>query len=334
MWSEMNTTGVAMSCADQVSALKMESQQLNRELEQCLNDLEQKEAESQQFSEQILQFEADLDEMDQDLQTMQRERDEALAAFEVRDAEFEDLREEAQQNIDNLEEEADQKDAEIGQLRVDLENTTENFSALQANMKSLGESLLKLEDDQVSNVREHQSLSQALNQTRSELSAARKSLTEANGKVERLMVEQESSQARIAFLNEEQDGDKIRIGDLQAAITRAETSLLDEKERARDLEKRLSGERHQREVVGSQEKQEVQKIMNDLNWQISAAKDECRRLKKGMLQREAEAGDWRSRLTELEHALRQTLGDVGGTKSSLVKVIIPLSPQAPSLTAT
>ena len=84
-----------------------------------------------------------------------------------------------------------------------------------------------------------------------------KSLFEANSKVQRLTVQIESSQNEIAFLREEQDGDKIRIGDLESELKTYQMSLHSEKEKTRELEQRLADERHQREVVGSKEKREA-----------------------------------------------------------------------------
>jgi hypothetical protein len=133
-------------------------------------------------------------------------------------------------------------------------------------------------------------------------------------------VQQESSQGEIAFLREEQDGDKIKIGDLEAALRNTEQNLQDERERSKELEQRLDTERHQREVVAGQEKQEVQQFINELNREASTAKDEARRLRKSLTSREVEAAEWKQRLMELESNLREALGDLNGTRSSLLNV--------------
>ena len=65
-------------------------------------------------------------------------------------------------------------------------------------------------------------------------------LMEANEKANRLGVQQESSQDEIGFLREEQEADKIRIGDLEAAVANAEQGLRDERERFKELDQRLN----------------------------------------------------------------------------------------------
>jgi hypothetical protein len=147
-----------------------------------------------------------------------------------------------------------------------------------------------------------------------------KNLVEANGKIDRLTVQQESCQGEIAFLREEQDGDKIKIGDLEAAIRNTSESLQEERERIKELEQRLANERHQREVVAGREKQEVQQFINELNREASGAKDEARKLRKSLTSREVEAAEWKQRLMELESNLREALGDLNGTRSSLLNV--------------
>ena len=114
----------------------------------------------------------------------------------------------------------------------------------------------------------------------------------------------------------------MKIGDLESALKNAQASMKSEKEKAKDLDARLAEERHQREVVGSKEKQEVQKIINDLNREATAAKDESRGLRKDIESREIELNSWRERLSELEHGLQEILGEEGATKSNLVFVSI------------
>jgi chromosome segregation ATPase len=107
-------------------------------------------------------------------------------------------------------------------------------------------------------------------------------------------------------------------------------SLMSEKEKSRELEQRLADERHQREVVGSKEKQDVQRIMNELNREASAAKEEVRRLKKSLSAQEIETSTWRERLMDLENNLRETLGDLSGSRSSLITNIMKLQKELES----
>ena len=64
----------------------------------------------------------------------------------------------------------------------------------------------------------------------------------------------------------------------------------------------------------------MQQFVNELNREASTAKDEVRRLRKSLSSREVEATEWKERLIELENNLREALGDLNGTRSSLLKV--------------
>lgn len=308
---------------DENSTLKLTNQELERNLEATLDDLDKAEAANRELDKAIAAYQGEVDLLTQDLQTMQAERDEALGLREEVESEFENLKNEAQLEINALEAELDQKAEEHQQLETEIANRDENFNALQAEMRSMSEGVVRLEDDHQTKGRKIQSLQQELHDATAEIESLEKTMREANGKIERFTVQQESSQSEIAFLREEQDGDKIKIGDLESALTEAESSLQEGKERARELEKRLVDERHQRELIGSKEKQEVQRAMNDINREASAAKDEARRLRKNLSAREIEATEWKERLIELENNLREALGDQTGTRSSLLTVSHP-----------
>ncbi|KAI9772764.1 MAG: Anucleate primary sterigmata protein B [Geoglossum umbratile] len=306
---------------DRISELKLKNQELERQLEGCLDELDRVDAEKSDLEKLATGYEEEIELATQDLQTLQAERDEALKLHEELEADFEELRNEAQTEIDALEREIIEKSDSVRHLETDLANRDENFNALQAEMRLVSEDLVKLEDDHQANHRKMQKTQQELEDANRELETLEKNLIEANGKVERLAVQQESSQNEIGFLREEQDGDKIKIGNLETALEKAEATVQDERERVKELEKRLADERHQREVVGSKEKQEVQRMMNDLNREASGAKDETRRLKKSLSSREAEAREWKERLMELESSLREALGEIDSTRSSLLRDI-------------
>ena len=262
-----------------------------------------------------------------DLVTMQTERDEALRNVEEVETEFQSLRQEAQDEIDALEDMAEQREKQMDNLQLELTNTTENFEALQGEMREMSEAVVRLEDDHEVKSRRVQELEKEVEDNNRELDELEKALGEAREKISRLEVQQESSQGEIAFLREEQDGDKVKIGDLESNVKSLASQIRDEKERVRELEQRLQSEREQREVVAGQEKQEVQRYINDLNREASGAKDEARRLRKSLSSREVEATEWKERLLELENNLRQALGDLNGTRSSFVKGITDLQRQ-------
>ncbi|KAK4033519.1 hypothetical protein C8A01DRAFT_40025 [Parachaetomium inaequale] len=309
---------------DKNNDLKLQNQDLQRELDACMEDFEAAVEAKKQAEELVGALQEDLETAMNDLMALQAERDEALQEHSNLENEFEALRKEAQEEIDALEGEADQRTAEMERLQLDLNDRTENFDALQAEMRKMSEGLVRLEDEQEAKLRRIQELEQELGDANKDLEELEAKLLEANDKANRLSVQQESSQGEIAFLREEQETDKIRIGDLEAAFANAEQSLRDEKERARELEQRLAAERRQREIVANREKEEVQQFVNELNKEASAAKDEARRLRKSLTSREVEATEWKERLIELENNLREALGDLNGTRSSLLKSIAKL----------
>lgn len=305
---------------DQMSTLKLENQAIRAQLNDYVSELEALDK----------AYQADVDQAEEEMQNLQQERDQAYQMAEERDAAFQDLRAEAQEELDALGEELDQKIGECQRMGEDLRNQDESLKVLQAEMRSASEGIIRLEEDAQNNLERYKAVQQELEETNREMESLEKSLFEANTKVQRLTVQIESSQNEIAFLREDQDGDKIRIGDLESELKRYQMSLHSEKEKTRELEQRLADERHQREVVGSKEKQEVQRIMNELNREASAAKEEVRRLKKSLSTQEIEASTWRERLMDLENNLRETLGDLSGSRSSLISNIMKLQKELES----
>jgi chromosome segregation ATPase len=305
---------------DRMSEMKLQNQELQHELEACMEDFEIAVSGKRDAEDAVMSLQEELDNAMNDLVALQAERDDALRDQAEMEHEFEALRREAQEEIDALESEADERDAAIQRAHADIADRAENFEALQEEMRKMSESLVGLEDEQNNKLRRIQQLEQELDASNKELEEYEQKLVEANGKNQRMMVQQESSQGEIAFLREEQEADKIRIGDLEAAVAHSEQTLRDEKERARELDERLQQERTQRELVASQEKEEVQQFVNELNREASSAKDEARRLRKSLSSREIEATEWKERLMELESNLREALGDLNGTRSSLLKV--------------
>lgn len=305
---------------DRLNEVKLQNQELQQELDRCMQDFETAIEGKRETEEWAGALQGDLEATMNDLVVLQAERDEALRDQAEMENEFEALRREAQTEIDALEGEADQRSGEIHRLQLDLQDRGENFEALQEEMRKMSDALLRLEDEQDAKLRRIQQLEGELGQANKELEDLEGKLGEANDKANRLGVQQESSQGEIAFLREEQEADKIRIGNLEAEVAGAEQALRDEREQAVELERRLQGERRQREAVANREKEEVQQFVNGLNREASAAKDEARKLRKALSSREVEAAEWKERLMELEGNLRVALGDLNGTRSSLLNV--------------
>ena len=301
---------------DEISKLKLEKQELLINLDNVLDELDH-HANIKSGLEKVKQA---YDDALQDLQTMQGERDEALRLHEETETNLQGLKEEAQQTLDALEDELDQKSELLERLEAELSSRDEESSSLRNEVRMMGEGLARVEDDVQSKVRRIQEMELENEDINREIENLEKSLLEANGKSEKLVIELESRQGECAFLREEQDGCMIKIGNLETDIKTTKTNLDSEREKTKDLESRLAEERHQREVIGSKEKQEVQKLMNDLNREASSAKEESRRLRKNLENREIEVKTWKERLTELEGGLRDSLGAPIETKSGFLAV--------------
>ncbi|RYO80876.1 hypothetical protein DL762_007426 [Monosporascus cannonballus] len=309
---------------DKYNELKLKHQDVQRELDACVQDYEAAMQAKQQAEDQIAGLEEELDDAANNALILQTERDEALQEYESLEQQFEDLRREAQEEIDILEAEGDQKDEEIHRLQLELQDRTENFEALQEEMRQMSEALVGLEDEQEKKAERIRQLEDDLTEANKELEDLEAKLLESNDKGQRLSVQQESLQDEIAFLREEQEGDKVRIGNLEADLAAVEQSLREEQEHVKELERRIADERTQREIVASREKEEVQQFVDELNREASTAKDEVRRLRKSLTSREVEATEWKERLMEFENNLREALGDLNGTRSSFLKGIANL----------
>ncbi|TFB06991.1 Anucleate primary sterigmata protein B [Trichoderma ghanense] len=313
---------------DKYSKAMLENQDLRGTLDRCLGDLEELSHEKRIAEENILALQEEVENMGKDLVALQQERDEALVAEQAMEAEMEALRVEAQGEIDLL-------DAELEKLNIELRDRSENFDSLQKEMRQMSEALLSLEDEQdqklqhIQRLEEEQAnlthriqhMEQEQETSNKELEELEQKLLEANEKNQRLSVQQESSQGEISFLREEQEADKIRIGDLEAALSNTQRGLEDEKERVKELENRMQEERAQWEDVTTKKDADVQQIFANLQRENANAKDEVKRLRKSLSSREVEATEWKERLLELENNLREALGDLNGTRSSLLKSI-------------
>ncbi|EPQ64341.1 Bgt-4826 [Blumeria graminis f. sp. tritici] len=305
---------------DEINRTKIKYQDLQRELTSCTEDFEIAVSQKIAVEKFATEIRESLEQAQSDMLTMQAERNEALQGQEEAETMFESLRREAQQELDSFALYLDEANSEIGRLRIELSDTTENFNSLQSEMREMSQSLIRLEDDQSFSVKRIQNLEKELEEANHELEQLEKNLVEANEKVSCLTVQQESGQGEIAFLREEQEGDKIKIGNLEATIKTSELALDEGKERIKVLEQRLSSERSQREAIAGKEKQEVQQYVNQLNCELSSAKDEVKRLRK----KDVEAAEWKQKLVDLEEQLRIALGEIDGTRSSFLHSIAKL----------
>jgi chromosome segregation ATPase len=301
------------SARDELSQLKLLNKELDDQLVGHLDMLENAE-------NKIKECENELEAQSEDIQALATERDEALEMLQDKEQECEELRAEAVDTVQRLEADLEEMQQERDRIAIDLEHSIEDFNALQQEMKNVSESLVQLEDDQNASMRKIENLESELRDAMEELDRQDKMLGEERSKNEKLDIQLESCQGEVDFLREEQEGDKIKIGELESDLENAQINIQHETERLRDLEERFAEERQQRDALESHGKQEVEKVISDLNAQLARLKDESRKLRKDLSSKEVEANNWRRQHDELESSLRDTLGNANGTKPGLLKV--------------
>lgn len=306
---------------DRVSELRLKNQELQLALENCYRELDA----------MVADHEEEIELAHAEVQEMQAERNDVLRMREEIEMDFEQLKEEAEEEIQRLEEEIDIRIGEMERLEEDGRLKEEDFKALQGEMRNVSDIVVKLEDAQEEQQGEVRRLEEQIEEARrtigqneQECQALENSLREANEKVNLLTVQGESAKNEIAFLREEQDADKIKIGELENIIKGMEADITTEQERLTETRERLESERHDREHMGDQ-RQEWEKKLNEKNQEVMAVKEDVRRLRGKVSNREEEAKQWRDRLEELERALREAMGDLSGTRSGLLKVWPKLS---------
>ncbi|KAK0790415.1 hypothetical protein LTR02_011928 [Friedmanniomyces endolithicus] len=271
------------------------------------------------------EMEQELQEQAEDLQALQRERDEALHAFEDKESEIQKLEQEALGEIDKLTTEVESlevqlQDAQKRSLKIQtkLEHTTDGYKGLQGELREITQSVMNLEDEKQTNMRTMQALEQHLAEAEDEIEKWELKCKELDQKSRKLEITQESLHSEINFLREEQEGDKIKIGELEDALNAAQQTIQDEQEKLRELEEAIVDERQQRDVLENQSKEEVQKVLDDLNTEGGRTKDEVRKLRRALSAKEVEASTWKQRLEELEQGFRSALGEPDGTKQSML----------------
>jgi DNA repair exonuclease SbcCD ATPase subunit len=294
---------------DQNAALRLDFQDMQRQFNEQTELISELE-EAVQISEN------ELDAAVEDLRMVQNQRNEAIQQLEVSElelehikAEHEKLRIEAVSAIEDLEDSLDKTEQGRERIASDLKDREDDFKALQRELHSLNDSLVQLEDDRTAAMKRIEMLEQELEDANTDLDEMEKSLRETLLKNSRLDVQAESLHNEISFLREEQEADKIKIGDLENNLNAAQQMIQDEKEKMQELEESLVEERRQREIVDNQSKREVQDMIDDLNDESSNLKDEVRSVKQTLRQAETETTKYKTRLEELETSLRRVLGD-------------------------
>ncbi|KAA8892852.1 hypothetical protein FN846DRAFT_788732 [Sphaerosporella brunnea] len=320
-----NTNG---ALRDRISELRIKNQDLQQQNEDLTQQLEEAFMELEQNREDLHAHADELDVVNDELQQLQEERNEALRLRDEIEQDFEQLKEEAEEELHRLEEEVDARGQTIVQLEDELRMKTEDFNGLQQELRNVSDAVVRFEDQQDMHhgeMRQYeeriQEMERTIHENEQEMNVLENSLREANEKIERLTIQGESSKGEIAFLREEQDGDKIRIGELQSKVKQLEKTLEEERDKVREARQQLETERNQN---GDMRQQEWERRINEKTQELSAAKEEARRLKAKVHNREDEAKTWRERLEDLEKGLREALGDLGGTRAGLMQSVLNL----------
>jgi chromosome segregation ATPase len=306
---------------DQNAELRLKYQELERTHNTHLQYVSALESDFQEM-------ETDLNDTTEDLKALVTERDDALQSSEELQNEYQRLEQEAVAEIEKLEKEVENIHSQLqGALKraqktqTKLDHTTDGYKGLQGELREITQAVMNLEDEKQANVRMIESLEQQLAETEDELQKWEEKCKELDQKNRKLEITQESLHSEITFLREEQESDKIKIGELEDALNAAHQNIQDEQEKLREMEDEILQEREQRDVLENQSKEEVQKVLDGLNIEGGKTKDEVRKLRRALSAKEVEASSWKQRLDELEDSLRQVLGDDHGTKQSMLAEI-------------
>ncbi|CAK4021924.1 Anucleate primary sterigmata B [Lecanosticta acicola] len=303
---------------DANAELRIKYQELDRKHKTYLHYVETIEGDYRDMETEIAQVR-------DDLVSLQNERDETLKAYDEIEADYAALKQEALSEIHNLDEEKKVLEADLDEAHAKhektaqkLHQTADDYKGLQGELREITQSVLNLEDEKQHNMRSIQTLEQQIAEAEEEIQKWEQKCNELDQKNRKLEITEESLHNEITFLREEQEGDKIKIGELEDALNAAQQTIQDEQEKLRELEASIIEERQQRDVLENKSKEEVQKVLDDLNAENAKTKDEVRKLRRALSAKEVEAGSAKQRLEELEQALRQILGNEDGGKQSLL----------------
>ncbi|KAI5806098.1 hypothetical protein EDC01DRAFT_609670 [Geopyxis carbonaria] len=315
---------------DRISELRLKNQDLEQQLEQAYAELEQRNADWENMVD-------DMEVANAEVQEMQVERNEALRLREDLEVDFDQLKGEAQEEIDRLEEELEVRVNEIYRLEEEVRMKEDDFRSLQLEMRNVSEVVVRLEDSHDAHQGETRRLEERIREfegivrdNEQEMNVLEGSLRESNEKLERMTVQSESAKNEISFLREEQDADKIKIGELEGLIKSLEMTIMEEKDRVREMREKLELERKERGQHGDLKAQEYEKKLNDKNDEVTRTKEEVRTLRGKVAMREQDANQWREKQEEMERGLRQALGDMSSSRAGLMKSVFKLQTELES----
>ena len=303
---------------DRYAEERLKFQEIERKHTQHLNYIQVLEADYQSM-------ETELDEHQQDLRSIQQERDELIQVVEDKDAEIANIKEEAIEEITALEQQRTKLEnrleeaySHLDKTQSKLKTTTDGYQGLQAELRDITARVIDLDDVKAHNMRTIETLEQQIAEAEEEITKWEQKCNELDQKNRKLEITEESLHSEITFLREEQEGDKIKIGELEGSLDAAHASIQDEQEKLREMGESITEERRQRDTLENKSKEDVQKVLDDLNSENSKSKDEVRRLRRALSAKEVEATSEKQKLDQLEQSLRSILGDPDGTRQSLL----------------
>lgn len=306
---------------DALSMVKMENQELSKQVETLATELERLVDIEEAKSKLQAEFE-DLEEQTNiEIAALQGDRDEAWQKHDDQLQAFDELRAEAQDRIDGLDDDLEQRQQHITQLQREVNNHIQDNENLRNEIRMIGEGLEKIETDNQHKDQRVKELETEVEELNAEMISIDRAHKETSDKHEKLAVELESRQSEIVFLREEQDSYIIRITELETSLKAAQTGLESEQKRSSELSRRLTEERSQHQAIGSQEKKETSRMVNDLNKEVTRSREEARKLQKAIDIKESEIKTWKDRYYEFETSLKEILGDKLTSKNALVSNI-------------
>ncbi|RMZ85470.1 hypothetical protein DV737_g810, partial [Chaetothyriales sp. CBS 132003] len=245
------------------------------------------------------------DEFNDELRILTQERDNALRDVEEQDQAFQKLKTEAQDEIDGLGDELDAKVEECGRLEHELRVHAQTVHDLQAEIRSMGEGLQRLEEDAQNNLARYESVKAELDDANRDLENMESNLNDAQARIQRMA----------------------------SLLKKTHINLESERQRSADLQRRLEEERQQREMLASKKEKDVQKMITDLNREASSAKEELRNIRKTLAARETDLTSTRDRLSELENHLRHIVNDPSANSRSLISALTKMQIELSQATA-
>jgi hypothetical protein len=238
-----------------------------------------------------------------ELEKIQVSQGDAAQALEEADKDIEYLTD-AVKHLENV---LQEKDNQINGLWTDLKERENENDSFRRELVSVSDSLNELTGGRDGSVDLVGNLQRELDGANTELEALEQTLHNITAAKERLEVQQESSQNEIAFLREEQENDKSKIGDLQITLGNVNMNLQNEIERLKQLE-RLEADTTQAREEGHQLRQALVAAESE----ASASADKIKELQNSLTaahsgnnSREADTKDVSRLRRDLEDALAE-----------------------------